>query len=90
VDVSEFLQSLVKMTQIQGKSSKNMHDLVHQKFQDLFAMLSGHLTPALFTNLVTPLTDLPDFNPQDLAGNRNISSKEENLILPAFNFPPYS
>lgn len=88
--MSEFLQSLVKMAQIQGKSSKNINDLVHQKFQDLFAMLSDHLTPSLFTNLVMPLTDLPDFNPQDLAGQQNISSKEENMILPAFNFPPYS
>jgi hypothetical protein len=73
VDVSEYMQSLVKMAQIQGKSSKNLHDLVHQKFQDLFAMLSDHLTLALFTNLVRPVTDLRDFNPQDLIGDRNIS-----------------
>lgn len=73
MDVSEYMQSLVKMAQIQGKSSKNLNDLVHQKFQDLFAMLSDHLTPALFTNLVRPVTDLPDFNPQDLTGDIKIS-----------------
>ena len=61
------------MAQIQGKSSKSIHDLVHQKFQDLFAMLSDHLTPALFTNMVRPVTDLPDFNPQDLTGDSKIS-----------------
>ena len=77
MDVSEYVQSLVKMAQIQGKSSKNLHDLVHQKFQDLFAMLSDHLTPALFTNLVRPVTDFPDFNPQDLVSDVRISLKEE-------------
>ena len=77
MDVSEYVQSLVKMAQIQGKSSKSIHDLVHQKFQDLFVMLSDHLTPALFTNLVRPVTDFPDFNPQDLVGNVRISLKED-------------
>lgn len=77
MDVSEYVQSLVKMAQIQGKSSKSIHDLVYQKFQDLFAMLSDHLTPALFTNLVRPVTDFPDFNPQDLVGDVRISLKEE-------------
>jgi hypothetical protein len=38
-DLSEYLQSLAKMTQIQAKISKDIHGLVLTKVQDLFLML---------------------------------------------------
>jgi len=63
-DIVDYMQSMVKMTQIQAKSSKDHHSLVFSKVQDLFLMIRDTLGTTIFNQLASPLVEkVSDFNP---------------------------